>query len=102
MCETDKRPSGAARPLTSICFQCQPGCLTIQLRTLLSVFLVLLTFSVTQACVVRISTKQLSDTALVSQHSPNGRGPCDQQNFLNAGVVCSVGETLDKWQRPPS
>ncbi|XP_034003420.1 adenylate cyclase type 1 isoform X2 [Trematomus bernacchii] len=36
--------------LTSI--QCQPGCLTIQIRTVLCVFLVLLTYSVTQACVV--------------------------------------------------
>ncbi|XP_039984404.1 adenylate cyclase type 1-like [Xiphias gladius] len=36
--------------LTSV--QCQPGCLTIQIRTLLCVFLVLLTYSVTQACVV--------------------------------------------------
>uniref|UniRef100_H3C4V3 Adenylate cyclase type 1 n=1 Tax=Tetraodon nigroviridis TaxID=99883 RepID=H3C4V3_TETNG len=36
--------------LTSV--QCQPGCLTIQIRTLLCVFLVLLTFSVTQASVV--------------------------------------------------
>ncbi|KAM7387764.1 hypothetical protein PAMP_023981 [Pampus punctatissimus] len=31
---------------------CQPGCLTIQIRTVLCVFLVLLTYSVTQACVV--------------------------------------------------
>ncbi|RVE73709.1 hypothetical protein OJAV_G00033840 [Oryzias javanicus] len=36
--------------LTSV--QCQPGCLTIQIRTVLCVFLVLLTYSVTQACVV--------------------------------------------------
>ncbi|XP_068176301.1 adenylate cyclase type 1-like [Antennarius striatus] len=36
--------------LTSV--QCQPGCLTIQIRTALCVFLVLLTYSVTQACVV--------------------------------------------------
>ncbi|XP_037530384.1 adenylate cyclase type 1 [Nematolebias whitei] len=32
--------------------QCQPGCLTIQIRTVLCIFLVLLTYSVTQACVV--------------------------------------------------
>ncbi|XP_024134744.1 adenylate cyclase type 1 [Oryzias melastigma] len=36
--------------LTSV--QCQPGCLTIQIRTVLCVFLVLLTYSVTQTCVV--------------------------------------------------
>ncbi|XP_024909922.1 adenylate cyclase type 1-like isoform X2 [Cynoglossus semilaevis] len=36
--------------LTSV--QCQPGCLTIQIRTVLCVFLVLLTYSVSQACVV--------------------------------------------------
>ncbi|XP_053734678.1 adenylate cyclase type 1-like [Synchiropus splendidus] len=36
--------------LTSV--QCQPGCLTIRIRTLLCVFLVLLTYSVTQACMV--------------------------------------------------
>uniref|UniRef100_A0A3Q0RSG1 Adenylate cyclase type 1 n=1 Tax=Amphilophus citrinellus TaxID=61819 RepID=A0A3Q0RSG1_AMPCI len=38
--------------LTSV--QCQPGCLTIQIRTVLCVFLVLLTYSVTQACVVSV------------------------------------------------
>ncbi|KAM6962729.1 adenylate cyclase type 1 [Aplochiton taeniatus] len=32
--------------------QCYPGCLTIQIRTALCVFLVLLTYSFTQACVV--------------------------------------------------
>nr|XP_020457594.1 adenylate cyclase type 1-like isoform X2 [Monopterus albus] len=36
--------------LTSV--QCQPGCLTIQIRTVLCIFLVLLTYSVSQACVV--------------------------------------------------
>ncbi|XP_029356544.1 adenylate cyclase type 1 [Echeneis naucrates] len=36
--------------LTSV--QCQPGCLTIEIRTMLCVFLALLTYSVTQACVV--------------------------------------------------
>uniref|UniRef100_A0A672FL36 adenylate cyclase n=1 Tax=Salarias fasciatus TaxID=181472 RepID=A0A672FL36_SALFA len=36
--------------LTSV--QCQPGCLTIQIRTVLCIFLALLTYSVTQACVV--------------------------------------------------
>uniref|UniRef100_A0A667YQ88 Adenylate cyclase type 1 n=1 Tax=Myripristis murdjan TaxID=586833 RepID=A0A667YQ88_9TELE len=36
--------------LTSV--QCHPGCLTIQIRTVLCVFLVLLTYSITQACVV--------------------------------------------------
>ncbi|XP_077439485.1 adenylate cyclase type 1 isoform X1 [Vanacampus margaritifer] len=32
--------------------QCQPGCLTIQIRTVVCVFLVLLSYSVTQACMV--------------------------------------------------
>ncbi|CAL8254765.1 unnamed protein product [Merluccius merluccius] len=36
--------------LTSI--QCQPGCLTIQIRTVICIILVLLTYSITQACVV--------------------------------------------------
>ncbi|XP_054645620.1 adenylate cyclase type 1 isoform X1 [Dunckerocampus dactyliophorus] len=36
--------------LTSV--QCQPGCLTIQIRTVVCVFLVLLSYSVTQACMV--------------------------------------------------
>ncbi|KAM3876550.1 adenylate cyclase type 1-like, partial [Diretmus argenteus] len=36
--------------LTSV--QCHPGCLTIHIRTVLTVFLVLLTYSITQACVV--------------------------------------------------
>ncbi|CAB1427164.1 unnamed protein product [Pleuronectes platessa] len=36
--------------LTSV--QCQPGCLTIQIRSVLFVLLVLLTYSVVQACVV--------------------------------------------------
>uniref|UniRef100_A0A6Q2XE83 Adenylate cyclase type 1 n=1 Tax=Esox lucius TaxID=8010 RepID=A0A6Q2XE83_ESOLU len=38
--------------ITSV--QCFPGCLTIQIRTVLCVFLVLLTYSVTQACVVSL------------------------------------------------
>ncbi|XP_037105185.1 adenylate cyclase type 1 isoform X1 [Syngnathus acus] len=36
--------------LTSL--QCQPGCLTIQIRTLVCVFLVLLSYSVAQACML--------------------------------------------------
>ncbi|XP_077572827.1 adenylate cyclase type 1 isoform X2 [Stigmatopora nigra] len=36
--------------LTSV--QCQPGCLTIQIRTVVCVFLVLFSYSVTQACMV--------------------------------------------------
>ncbi|XP_077450701.1 adenylate cyclase type 1 isoform X11 [Stigmatopora argus] len=36
--------------LTSV--QCQPGCLTIEIRTVVCVFLVLLSYSVTQACMV--------------------------------------------------
>uniref|UniRef100_A0A3Q3GUD2 Adenylate cyclase type 1 n=1 Tax=Labrus bergylta TaxID=56723 RepID=A0A3Q3GUD2_9LABR len=36
----------------SLILSCQPGCLTIHIRTVLSVFLALLTYSVTQACVV--------------------------------------------------
>lgn len=32
--------------------QCFPGCLTIQIRTALSVFIVLLIYAVAQACVV--------------------------------------------------
>uniref|UniRef100_A0A669BVS1 Adenylate cyclase type 1 n=1 Tax=Oreochromis niloticus TaxID=8128 RepID=A0A669BVS1_ORENI len=39
-------------PFPFLWLQCQPGCLTIQIRTVLCVFLVLLTYSVTQACVV--------------------------------------------------
>ncbi|XP_061831574.1 adenylate cyclase type 1-like isoform X4 [Nerophis lumbriciformis] len=36
--------------LTSV--QCQPGCLTIQIRTVVCVLLVLLSYSITQACMV--------------------------------------------------
>ncbi|XP_061635187.1 adenylate cyclase type 1 isoform X1 [Phyllopteryx taeniolatus] len=36
--------------ITSV--QCQPGCLTIQIRTVVCVFLVLLSYSVAQACMV--------------------------------------------------
>lgn len=32
--------------------QCFPGCLTIQIRTALSIFIVLLIYAVAQACVV--------------------------------------------------
>uniref|UniRef100_A0A669EFW8 Adenylate cyclase type 1 n=1 Tax=Oreochromis niloticus TaxID=8128 RepID=A0A669EFW8_ORENI len=41
-------------PFPFLWLQCQPGCLTIQIRTVLCVFLVLLTYSVTQACVVSV------------------------------------------------
>uniref|UniRef100_A0A3B3DM80 Adenylate cyclase type 1 n=1 Tax=Oryzias melastigma TaxID=30732 RepID=A0A3B3DM80_ORYME len=53
--------------LTSV--QCQPGCLTIQIRTVLCVFLVLLTYSVTQTCVVSKSPSQTFTSKTVLNHS---------------------------------
>lgn len=44
-----------SNPPLVLYFQCQPGCLTIQIRTVLCIFLVLLTYSVTQACVVSVT-----------------------------------------------
>uniref|UniRef100_A0A8C4GUJ1 Adenylate cyclase type 1 n=1 Tax=Dicentrarchus labrax TaxID=13489 RepID=A0A8C4GUJ1_DICLA len=53
--------------LTSV--QCQPGCLTIQIRTVLCVFLVLLTYSVTQACVVSYLNSSYFAIKMHSNHS---------------------------------
>lgn len=38
--------------------QCFPGCLTIQIRTVLCIFIVVLIYSVAQGCVVSISSLQ--------------------------------------------
>lgn len=50
---------------TSLFFvlQCFPGCLTIQIRTALSIFIVLLIYAVAQACVVSGKVKS-------KKHSP--------------------------------
>uniref|UniRef100_A0A672YYC4 adenylate cyclase n=1 Tax=Sphaeramia orbicularis TaxID=375764 RepID=A0A672YYC4_9TELE len=55
--------------LTSV--QCQPGCLTIQIRTVLCVFLVLLTYSVTQACVVNALGIRPSNVTTSDKACPN-------------------------------
>uniref|UniRef100_A0A3P8X7S9 Adenylate cyclase type 1 n=1 Tax=Esox lucius TaxID=8010 RepID=A0A3P8X7S9_ESOLU len=59
--------------ITSV--QCFPGCLTIQIRTVLCVFLVLLTYSVTQACVVSLCLYSNSTgISVVSMDTPDGSG----------------------------
>uniref|UniRef100_A0A6Q2XJW9 Adenylate cyclase type 1 n=1 Tax=Esox lucius TaxID=8010 RepID=A0A6Q2XJW9_ESOLU len=64
--------------ITSV--QCFPGCLTIQIRTVLCVFLVLLTYSVTQACVVSCLTwawmmgGNSTGISVVSMDTPDGSG----------------------------
>ncbi|KAJ3598861.1 hypothetical protein NHX12_032824 [Muraenolepis orangiensis] len=47
-----ERQGAAGTAAAAAVIQCQPGCLTIQIRTLICIFLVLLTYSITQACVV--------------------------------------------------
>ncbi|KAJ7986352.1 hypothetical protein DPEC_G00339030 [Dallia pectoralis] len=65
--------------ITSV--QCLPGCLTIQIRTVLCVFLVLLTYSVTQACVVSCLTwawmmgGNSSSISVFSTDTPDRPGP---------------------------
>uniref|UniRef100_A0AAX7TRS5 Adenylate cyclase type 1 n=1 Tax=Astatotilapia calliptera TaxID=8154 RepID=A0AAX7TRS5_ASTCA len=52
-------------------YYCQPGCLTIQIRTVLCVFLVLLTYSVTQACVVNTLMVRSANTTATDRACPN-------------------------------
>ncbi|XP_028300376.1 adenylate cyclase type 1 isoform X2 [Gouania willdenowi] len=83
--------------LTSV--QCQPGCLTIQIRTVLCVFLVLLTYSVTQACVVgcvpwgRVSTNRSVEATYpirLSNSSAAGRACPNMAYALLSCVACSL------------
>ncbi len=55
--------SSTMRVFINLCLcvsQCIPGCLTIQIRTVLCVFIVLLIYAVAQACVVNHSNITLS------------------------------------------
>ncbi|KAF1385322.1 hypothetical protein PFLUV_G00106530 [Perca fluviatilis] len=70
--------------LTSV--QCQPGCLSIQIRTVLCVFLVLLTYSVTQACVVGcVPWAKVGTNSSLSADD----GPADAYNITAADRACS-------------
>ncbi|XP_078114231.1 adenylate cyclase type 1 isoform X1 [Sander vitreus] len=70
--------------LTSV--QCQPGCLTIQIRTVLCVFLVLLTYSVTQACVLGcVPWARVGTNSSLSADD----GPADAYNSTAVDRGCS-------------
>ncbi|XP_064865518.1 adenylate cyclase type 1 [Oncorhynchus nerka] len=84
--------------ITSV--QCFPGCLTIQIRTALCVFLVLLTYSVTQACVVSCLTwvwimggnSSSSSVETVSMDTPSEPGPMN--STVAEGVCPNVSYAL--------
>uniref|UniRef100_A0A3Q3MJY7 Adenylate cyclase type 1 n=1 Tax=Mastacembelus armatus TaxID=205130 RepID=A0A3Q3MJY7_9TELE len=87
--------------LTSV--QCQPGCLTIQIRTVLCVFLVLLTYSITQACVVGCvpwgraganssrSVEEVPADALGVRHSNSTTADRSCTNMAYALLSCVAG-----------
>ncbi|XP_072009218.1 adenylate cyclase type 1 isoform X3 [Engystomops pustulosus] len=77
--------------------QCFPGCLTIQIRTILCIFIVILIYSVAQGCVVGCmpwswSANSSSSIIIIS---PNGENktmeerPCDSAHY--AFLSCVVG-----------
>uniref|UniRef100_A0A4W5QEG7 adenylate cyclase n=1 Tax=Hucho hucho TaxID=62062 RepID=A0A4W5QEG7_9TELE len=84
--------------ITSV--QCFPGCLTIQIRTVLCVFLVLLTYSVTQACVVSClpwvwimgGNSSSSSVETVSMDTPSEPGPLN--STVAEGVCPNVSYAL--------
>ncbi|KAM4689010.1 adenylate cyclase type 1 [Discoglossus pictus] len=77
--------------------QCFPGCLTIQIRTILCIFIVILIYSVAQGCVVGCmpwiwNTNSSTSIVIIS---PNGENktmdelPCDAAHY--AFLSCVVG-----------
>ncbi|XP_042178656.1 adenylate cyclase type 1-like [Oncorhynchus tshawytscha] len=84
--------------ITSV--QCFPGCLTIQIRTALCVFLVLLTYTVTQACVVSClpwvwimgGNSSSSSVETVSMDTPSEPGPMN--STVAEGVCPNVSYAL--------
>ncbi|XP_061441715.1 adenylate cyclase type 1 isoform X2 [Rhineura floridana] len=77
--------------------QCFPGCLTIQIRTILCVFIVILIYSVAQGCVVGCmpwvwSTNSSSSIVIISSSGTNktiSELPCDAAYY--AFLSCVVG-----------
>uniref|UniRef100_A0A674IUV2 Adenylate cyclase type 1 n=1 Tax=Terrapene triunguis TaxID=2587831 RepID=A0A674IUV2_9SAUR len=77
--------------------QCFPGCLTIQIRTVLCIFIVILIYSVAQGCVVGCmpwvwSTNSSSSIVIISPGGMNktmNELPCDTAHY--AFLSCVVG-----------
>uniref|UniRef100_A0A8C3HUJ4 Adenylate cyclase type 1 n=1 Tax=Chrysemys picta bellii TaxID=8478 RepID=A0A8C3HUJ4_CHRPI len=77
--------------------QCFPGCLTIQIRTILCIFIVILIYSVAQGCVVGCmpwvwSTNSSSSIVIISPGGMNktmNELPCDTAHY--AFLSCVVG-----------
>ncbi|XP_043546067.1 adenylate cyclase type 1-like isoform X1 [Chiloscyllium plagiosum] len=77
--------------------QCFPGCLTIQIRTIICVFIVVLTYSVAQGCVVGCmpwlwTTNSSSSIVIVTPDGLNKTMtelPCDAAHY--AFLACVVG-----------
>ncbi|NWX39188.1 ADCY1 cyclase, partial [Steatornis caripensis] len=77
--------------------QCFPGCLTIQIRTILCIFIVILIYSVAQGCVVGCmpwvwNTNSSSSIVIVSPGGTNktmNELPCDTAHY--AFLSCVVG-----------
>ncbi|NWW49631.1 ADCY1 cyclase, partial [Pedionomus torquatus] len=77
--------------------QCFPGCLTIQIRTILCIFIVILIYSVAQGCVVGCmpwvwNTNSSSSIVIISPGGTNktmNELPCDTVHY--AFLSCVVG-----------
>ncbi|NXK25756.1 ADCY1 cyclase, partial [Arenaria interpres] len=77
--------------------QCFPGCLTIQIRTILCIFIVILIYSVAQGCVVGCmpwvwNTNSSSSIVIISPGGTNktmNELPCDTAHY--AFLSCVVG-----------
>ncbi|XP_048152544.1 adenylate cyclase type 1 isoform X2 [Corvus hawaiiensis] len=77
--------------------QCFPGCLTIQIRTILCIFIVILIYSVAQGCVVGCmpwvwNTNSSSSIVIISPGGTNktmNELPCDTAHY--AFLSCIVG-----------
>ncbi|KFW83096.1 Adenylate cyclase type 1, partial [Phalacrocorax carbo] len=77
--------------------QCFPGCLTIQIRTILCIFIVILIYSVAQGCVVGCmpwvwNTNSSSSIVIISPGGANktmNELPCDTAHY--AFLSCVVG-----------
>ncbi|XP_026649210.1 adenylate cyclase type 1 isoform X2 [Zonotrichia albicollis] len=77
--------------------QCFPGCLTIQIRTILCIFIVILIYSVAQGCVVGCmpwvwNTNSSSSIVIISSGGTNktmNELPCDTAHY--AFLSCVVG-----------
>ncbi len=84
----------------SLCSQCSPDCLTLQIRTVLCGFLVLLMYSVTQGCVVSVCTVEESDNCMtegVAYRIYTGKNICNIYLFPLFNLQICVHLLVSFW-----